>query len=34
MPAVVMLKVVDVPEIEDASVVGEPRLEFVDQTAL
>jgi hypothetical protein len=34
IPAVVTLKVVEVPEIEDASVVGEVRLELVDQTAV
>jgi len=28
-----MLKVVEVDDIEDANVVGEARLELVDQTA-
>jgi hypothetical protein len=34
IPAVVTLKVVEVPEIEDANVVGEVRLELVDHTAV
>jgi hypothetical protein len=32
--AVVMLKVVDVPEMEEANVVGEARFELVDQTGV
>jgi len=34
IPAVAILKVAEVPETEDASVVGELRLEFVAQTAV
>jgi hypothetical protein len=34
IPAVVTLKIVDVPDIEEVNVVGEPRLELVDQTAV
>jgi hypothetical protein len=32
--AVVILKVVDVPEMEEANVVGEARFELVDQTGV
>jgi hypothetical protein len=34
MPEVAILKVVDVEETEEARVVGEARLEFVDHTAV